>query len=555
MVRPATVEFYGQQGEDFLLWRLFEGKQSGFFVDIGAFDGIHLSNSYFFEKHGWKGLCVEAHPKYFPLCKKNRPQSICINGACVGASVKLASVIFLMDELGLLSGIDANKTPKLNERYAAQGMKLSGFKATEVPASTLNEIMDAHASDQSHIDFISIDTKGTELDILRDFDFKKYRVRCFVVEANGEQYARELIQFMQTKGFVLARALQENLFFCANQKDLILLRYARVNCRIADTLHPMGQAATLPEFRQRPIADNECWITPNVLCQQPDQPLHTLIDYFMPPGESSDGPQRLVHIINLFDRPGDEIHNSVQQRTIQTMLDAKEFLENDLVSHVSVHFSEDSSVVPESFSHSASLTRSVADVSVFRQERKLPLLFDLLDKGAESAEPDDYLIYTNNDICLKPYFYKIIFGLIEAGFDALTINRRTIGDLNSYELHPELAVMETGASHPGFDCLVFRCSNYKKFIRNNACIGAGWVMRGLLYNMVAHSKRMLMLKNVDLTYHFGDDQTWDDEDYSDYSQFNEQEYVKTLQQLSATGHENQLLRQFCQRHREKFVPP
>jgi len=59
-----AVEFYSQNGEDFLLWSLFKGRKSGFYIDIGAFDGIHLSNSYYFEKNGWDGVCVEAHPEY-----------------------------------------------------------------------------------------------------------------------------------------------------------------------------------------------------------------------------------------------------------------------------------------------------------------------------------------------------------------------------------------------------------------------------------------------------------------------------------------------------------
>jgi hypothetical protein len=76
--------FYSQNGEDYLLSQFFNLKNDGFFIDIGAFDGIHLSNSYTFEKKGWRGICVEANPKYFEICKENRPKSICLNLACVG---------------------------------------------------------------------------------------------------------------------------------------------------------------------------------------------------------------------------------------------------------------------------------------------------------------------------------------------------------------------------------------------------------------------------------------------------------------------------------------
>jgi len=553
--QPTPLVFFGQNGEDYLLWCLFRGKQSGFFVDIGAFDGIHKSNSYLFETLGWQGLCVEAHPDYFPICKKNRPNSVSVQCACVGAVEDTASVTFFAEDLGLYSGLKKGMRSEIREQYAARGMQFSDYEIANVSVSTLNEVIKSHAPNQSSIDFILVSTNGTELGILEDFNFEKFRTRCFVVHASDEKNMSNLVQLMRAKAYVLARILGNSLFFCANQRDLIFLKYTRVFCEIADTLHPKGEQATLPAFRKRQIADRERWITPNVLCQQPDQPLNTVIDYIeqaeIIPGKSP----RLKHVINLFDRPGDDSHHAVQGKTIQSMLDAKNFTGDDQVSHVSVHVAEDAPIVPESFQSAEELERTVADVANFRRQRKLPLLFDVLDKGAKLAGPDDYIIYTNNDICLKPYFYKVILELIGAGFDAITINRRTIGELQTYLQYPELASSETGSSHPGFDCLVFKCSDYRKFIRNNACIGAGWVMRGLLYNMVAYSKRMLMLKNVDLTYHFGDDQAWQDDVYSDYTQFNEKEYLNTLQQLCAADREGQRLRQFCQRHGERFVPP
>jgi len=92
-------EFYSQNGEDFLLWGLFKCKKDGFYIEIGAFDGIHFSNSYFFEKRGWKGVCVEAHPKYYSLCKNNRVGAVCLHNACVEDSAS-STVTFNAEELG-----------------------------------------------------------------------------------------------------------------------------------------------------------------------------------------------------------------------------------------------------------------------------------------------------------------------------------------------------------------------------------------------------------------------------------------------------------------------
>ena len=68
------MKYYSQYKQDqFLNENFFKNKRNGIFVDIGAYDGIELSNSYFFEKHlEWKGLCVEPIPSVFNKLIKNR---------------------------------------------------------------------------------------------------------------------------------------------------------------------------------------------------------------------------------------------------------------------------------------------------------------------------------------------------------------------------------------------------------------------------------------------------------------------------------------------------
>ena len=76
------VQYYSQIGQDKYTNEIFfKGMENGFFVDIGAHDGIELSNSYFFEKtKNWKGICIEPLPDIYKLLKKNR-KCICIEGA------------------------------------------------------------------------------------------------------------------------------------------------------------------------------------------------------------------------------------------------------------------------------------------------------------------------------------------------------------------------------------------------------------------------------------------------------------------------------------------
>ena len=66
--------YFSQQGEDYLLWSLFRKQDvPGFFVEVGALDGLRFGNTYSFEQAGWHGVCNEAHPDYIDLMKKIAP--------------------------------------------------------------------------------------------------------------------------------------------------------------------------------------------------------------------------------------------------------------------------------------------------------------------------------------------------------------------------------------------------------------------------------------------------------------------------------------------------
>ncbi len=162
--KRKKIKYYSQNGEDFLMWKLFDYIDTGFYIEVGAFDGIHFSNTYSFEKLGWKGICIEPHPKFFPYCKKNRPGSICLNVACVGYDSA--------EEIGLLSGMSIDDDD-IKDRYSKRKLNFQGFEKTKVKAQTLTNILDKHCLNQT-IDFISIDVEGTELDVLEGLDFDRY---------------------------------------------------------------------------------------------------------------------------------------------------------------------------------------------------------------------------------------------------------------------------------------------------------------------------------------------------------------------------------------------
>jgi len=152
-----------------------------------------------------------------------------------------------------------------------------------------------------------------------------------------------------------------------------------------------------------------------------------------------------------------------------------------------------------------------------------------------------------------PHFYIVVRELLDFGFDAITINRRTILDVGTVDSIGNLAYAEYGNEHPGFDCFVFTRPLYEEFKKNLACVGVALVARGLLYNMVAFSRQMLMLTNVNMTFHLGNDRPWRNSEFDEYTEFNKRQCVDTLTKLSQIPGKAEILSQFYRLHGEKFV--
>lgn len=252
----SKVRFYSQSGEDALIWSVFQRKSNGFFIEVGAFDGRHLSNTLSFEEQGWTGICVEPTPSYFELCQANRPGSICVQAACVGPGSE-PTIEFLSEPLGLLSGITANTTPNMEGRYAARNLEFPGFTKIVVPAKTLDQILDEFDLSEQLIDVLSLDTEGNELEVLKGLTSTP---RIVVCEANSARAKKELEDHMFDRGYTLARWLPPNLFFALNPNDAATIRDASINIRTELTQHPLGAHVTLPVHATRTVqisADSE----------------------------------------------------------------------------------------------------------------------------------------------------------------------------------------------------------------------------------------------------------------------------------------------------------
>jgi len=181
-------KLYSQAGQDLWVMRdVFNYKTSGFFIDIGAYDGVYLSNTYWLEKHlGWQGICVEADPKTFALLRKNR-QCECLN-ACVGASNHKVS--FLSGK-GPYSGA-------LETCLGAETENISGGESLILKTSSLEDILKV-CNAPNVIDYLSVDVEGMEEEVISSFPFKDVRFLCATIERPN----KVVRMMLQEQGYLL----------------------------------------------------------------------------------------------------------------------------------------------------------------------------------------------------------------------------------------------------------------------------------------------------------------------------------------------------------------
>ena len=171
---------------DFLLDEIFESKENGFFIELGANDGLNQSNTALLEfSRGWKGILIEPSVNAFNKCKAVRPNSICLNMACV-------SDTYVGDSIeGDFNG---------SMMSSVNGIRRGTAELVRVQVSTLEKILDSYQV--KTIDFLSLDTEGYEHDILRGLNLKKYRPKYMLIEIYSKQYS-ELVAFLEENKYIL----------------------------------------------------------------------------------------------------------------------------------------------------------------------------------------------------------------------------------------------------------------------------------------------------------------------------------------------------------------
>ena len=192
------MKTYSQYNQDkWLFENIFPDKENGVFIEIGADDGIDKSNTKLFEELGWTGLCIEASPARYKLLEKNR-NCICEN---VAVSDRDGECDFL-DIAGYgkgLSGLVDKYDPAHQQRIKLeiQNPGNNGAEVIKVKTTTLQSLLEKH--NISKIDFCSIDTEGSEEQIIHAIDFSKVSIEVLLIENNYNNTS--ITKFLESVGY------------------------------------------------------------------------------------------------------------------------------------------------------------------------------------------------------------------------------------------------------------------------------------------------------------------------------------------------------------------
>lgn len=188
-------ESYAQVGEDLVVDHYLGEKQNGTYVDIGAYKPLELSNTYLFYKRGWKGVCVEPNALIAGEYRELRPNDRFFTEACGVGEKKFR----LSDEHASLSKVSDEGVP--------------------VKSRPLSEYLSMFP----HVDLLSVDCEGMELEILKSNEWGTYRPTCIIVEIidyKTKKKNEEVINFLKLQGYGLV---------CDNSINAVFLERGKFN--------------------------------------------------------------------------------------------------------------------------------------------------------------------------------------------------------------------------------------------------------------------------------------------------------------------------------------
>ena len=174
----SKIISFSQAGEDYNIRNIFREKKNGFYVDIGAFHPMMLSNTfYFYLFENWRGINIDPRPDCMKFFNTLRPRDINLEFAV--SSEKKLLTYYIIDELNAMN--------TFSKEFLEKNHLMSSIEKTvSIQALPLAEILDEYLPTGQIIDFINIDAEGMDIDILKSNNWQKYRPKLLLIESDGD---------------------------------------------------------------------------------------------------------------------------------------------------------------------------------------------------------------------------------------------------------------------------------------------------------------------------------------------------------------------------------
>jgi len=204
------MNYFSLDAIDQILESTWLNFDNGYFIELGANDGICQSNTLYFERYrGWKGILVEPILHKFFTCKANRRASKVFCNACVSFDYKLPCVELwysnlMTSSLGVETELDPLAQAQLGNKFLSD---VEEVVRTASIAITLDELMQ-RASSPKYIDFLSIDVEGAEAEVINGINFYTYRFGVLCIESREPE---KIISLVSPFGYKYIQSIGQNV--------------------------------------------------------------------------------------------------------------------------------------------------------------------------------------------------------------------------------------------------------------------------------------------------------------------------------------------------------
>lgn len=182
----------GENHQDIFALVINRFCRHGYFVDIGAADGVEGSNSYLLERHfDWCGILVEPCRESYPMLCRSRASTI--DFRCVFSETGQSQDFYSLGGLSTVATyIDSDRWGDLRRQ--------GGGQTYAVETVSLHDLLRQHSA-PSVINYLSLDTEGTEYEILKNFPFGSYIFKTITVEHNYTQNRERIYNLLSVSGY------------------------------------------------------------------------------------------------------------------------------------------------------------------------------------------------------------------------------------------------------------------------------------------------------------------------------------------------------------------